>query len=325
LKNPLYFFISYSFSPCFCVGLLRCCTSHTSADADHDQATNGFGSKILKVFKLSGYLQWPIWRGLRPIRRFLVSVCAPQKPFFGGGVRWWGKNGQFLKIIIFSIFAYNSAKKCAILDHDTILETSGHILVSFEPKNGKKWPKISTPRRRSQKPKIWPTARWHVHLFYTRQKFGFQLQNPLRIFICQFLSAVCIGFQPLRGSKIEKIGKKAKKWKKMKKFCKLTIFSSILPPNCIFSMDDWWHWGSPSIFSFLNPKKLVFGSKRGNFENLKILKSGSLLRLWCPYYASPRPGRCLCAERNSRRWFWVLNGLCTTSGSWDMGRQSLLE
>ena len=26
-------------------------------DADHDQATNGFGSKILKVFKLSGYLQ----------------------------------------------------------------------------------------------------------------------------------------------------------------------------------------------------------------------------------------------------------------------------
>ena len=177
-------------------------------DADHDQATNGFGSKILKVFKLSGYLQWPIWRGLRPIRRFLVSVCAPQKPFFGGGVRWWGKNGQFLKIIIFSIFAYNSAKKCAILDHNTILETSGHILVSFEPKNGKKWPKISTPRRRSQKPKIWPTARWHVHLFCTRQKFGFQLQNPLRIFICQFLSAVCIGFQPLGGPKIKKIQQK---------------------------------------------------------------------------------------------------------------------
>ena len=30
---------------------------HKTADADHDQATNGFGSKILKVFKLSGYLQ----------------------------------------------------------------------------------------------------------------------------------------------------------------------------------------------------------------------------------------------------------------------------
>ena len=30
---------------------------HLSYDADHDQATNGFGSKILKVFKLSGYLQ----------------------------------------------------------------------------------------------------------------------------------------------------------------------------------------------------------------------------------------------------------------------------
>ena len=28
-----------------------------TVDADHDQATNGFGSKILKVFKLSGYLQ----------------------------------------------------------------------------------------------------------------------------------------------------------------------------------------------------------------------------------------------------------------------------
>ena len=28
-----------------------------AADADHDQTTNGFGSKILKVFKLSGYLQ----------------------------------------------------------------------------------------------------------------------------------------------------------------------------------------------------------------------------------------------------------------------------
>ena len=28
-----------------------------TVDADHDQATNGFGSKILKLFKLSGYLQ----------------------------------------------------------------------------------------------------------------------------------------------------------------------------------------------------------------------------------------------------------------------------
>ena len=125
--------------------------------------------------------------------------------------------------------------------------------------------------------------------------------------------------------KSKKLEKMQKKWKKTKKSCKLTIFSSILPPNSIFSMDDWWQWGSPSIYSFLNPKKLVFGSKMGNFEYLKIFKSASLLRLWCPYYASPRPGRCLCAERNSRRWFWVLNGHCTTSGSWDMGRQSFLE
>ena len=202
------------------------------------------------MFKLLGYLQWPIWTCFRAIRRFAVSVCAPQKPFFGWGVRWWGKNGQFQKFIIFSIFAHNPPKKCAILDHNTILETSGHVLVSFESQNGKKWPKISTPRRWSQKPKIWPTARWHVHLFYTRLKFGFKPQNPLRIFICQFLSAVYIGFQPLRWSKIKKIGKNGKKFKKMKKSCKLTIFSSIVPPNCIFSMDDWWHWGSPSIFSF---------------------------------------------------------------------------
>ena len=32
-------------------------SGQTTTDADHDQATNGFGSKILKVFKLSGYLQ----------------------------------------------------------------------------------------------------------------------------------------------------------------------------------------------------------------------------------------------------------------------------
>ena len=111
----------------------------------------------------------------------------------------------------------------------------------------------------------------------------------------------------------------------MEKNEKNTVNWQFLPPNCIFSMDDRWHWGSPSIFSFLNPKKLVFGSKRENFENLKIFKSGSLLRLWCPYYASPRPGRCLCAERNSRRWFWVLNSLCTMSGSQDMGRQSFFR
>ena len=167
------------------------------------------------MFKHLGYLLWPIWTCFRAIRRFAVSVCAPQKPFFGWGVRWWGKNGQFQKFIIFSIIAYNSAKKRAILDHNTILETSGHILVSFEPKNGKKFPKISTPRHRSQKPKIWPTARWHVHLFYTRLKFGFQPQNPLRISICQFLSAFCIGFQPLRWSKIKNLEKKTKNGKNL--------------------------------------------------------------------------------------------------------------
>ena len=183
-----------------------------------------------------------------------MSVCAPQKPFFGWGVRWWGKNGQFQKFIIFSIFAHNPPKKCAILDHNTILETSGHVLVSFESQNGKKWPKISTPRRWSQKPKIWPTARWHVHLFYTRLKFGFQPQNPLRISICQILSGFCIGFQPLRGSKIEKIGKKAKKWEKMTIF-NYTPSSLILPIQDLMGGTEGEIWASLSkIDSFRHLK-----------------------------------------------------------------------
>ena len=71
----------------------------------------------------------------------------------------------------------------------------------------------------------------------------------------------------------------------MKKSCKLTIFSSILPPNCIFSMDDWWQWGSPSIYSFLNPEKLVFLVINGKFwifENFQIcLTSEALVPLLC--------------------------------------------
>ena len=80
-----------------------------------------------------------------------------------------------------------------------------------------------------------------------------------------------------------------------------------------------------SIGCLLHPKKWVFGFKRGKFWNFQNSRPSSLLRLWRPYYASPRPGRCLWAERTSRRWFWVLNGLCATSGSRDMGRQSFLE
>ena len=116
--------------------------------------------------------------------------------------------------------------------------------------------------------------------------------------------------------------KKVKKWKK---HCKLAIFSSIFPSNGTFSMDYRWHWGFTSIFCLLHPKKWVFGSKRVKFGNFQNFRSCSFLRLWCPYYASPRAGRCLWAERTSRRWFWVLNGLCTTSGSWDTGRQSFLK
>ena len=87
-------------------------------------------------------------------------------------------------------------------------------------------------------------------------------------------------------------------------------------------MDYRWHWGSISICCLLQPKKWVFGSKKGKFWKFHNFRSGALMRLWRPYYASPRPGGCLWAERTSRRWFWVLNGLCATSGSRDMGRQS---
>ena len=73
------------------------------------------------------------------------------------------------------------------------------------------------------------------------------------------------------------------------------------------------------------PKKWVFGSKSGKFWNFQNFRSGSFLSLWRPCHASPRARRCLWAERNSRRWFWVLNSLCATSGSRDMGRQSFLE
>ena len=112
---------------------------------------------------------------------------------------------------------------------------------------------------------------------------------------------------------------------KLKNHCKSAIFSSILPPNGLFLMDTRWHCCFISIGCLLHPKKWVFGFKRGKFWNFQNSRPSSLLRLWRPYYASPRPGRCLWAERTSRRWFWVLNGLCATSGSRDMGRQSFLE
>ena len=44
----------------------------------------------------------------------------------------------------FSIIGYNSPIKCAIWVHNTILETSGHLVVSSKPNNGQKWPEIST-------------------------------------------------------------------------------------------------------------------------------------------------------------------------------------
>ena len=43
----------------------------------------------------------------------------------------------------FSIIGYNSPIKCAIWVHNTILETSGHLVVSSKPKmakNGQKYP-----------------------------------------------------------------------------------------------------------------------------------------------------------------------------------------
>ena len=70
----------------------------------------------------------------------------------------------------FSIIGYNSPIKCAIWVHNTILETSGHLVVSSKPNNGQKWPEISTWRSSSRKPQNWPTSAnleyLHVYWFF---------------------------------------------------------------------------------------------------------------------------------------------------------------
>ena len=72
-----------------------------------------------------------------------VHLCHPEAIFWPRG-EMVGQNWEKSEIHHFSIIGYNSPIKCAIWVHNTILETSGHLLVSSKPEKGQKWPKIST-------------------------------------------------------------------------------------------------------------------------------------------------------------------------------------
>ena len=74
---------------------------------------------------------------------FSVRFCLPEAIFWLRG-EMVGQKWVKSEIHHFSIVGYNSPIKCAIWVHNTILETSGHLLFSSKPENGQKWPKIST-------------------------------------------------------------------------------------------------------------------------------------------------------------------------------------
>ena len=74
---------------------------------------------------------------------FSVRLCLPEAIFWLRG-EMMGQKWVKSEIHHFSIVGYNSPIKCAIWVHNTILETSGHLLFSSKPENGQKWPKIST-------------------------------------------------------------------------------------------------------------------------------------------------------------------------------------
>ena len=88
---------------------------------------------------------------------FSVRLCLPEAIFWLRG-EMMGQKWVKSEIHHFSFFGYNSPIKCAIWVHNTILETSGHLLFSSKPENGQKWPKISTWRHPSRKPKNWPSS-----------------------------------------------------------------------------------------------------------------------------------------------------------------------
>ena len=100
---------------------------------------------------------------------FSVRLCLPEAIFWLRG-EMMGQKWVKSEIHHFSIVGYNSPIKCAIWVHNTILETSGHLLFSSKPENGQKWPKISTWRPFSRTPKNWPSSEYlenpHVYCFF---------------------------------------------------------------------------------------------------------------------------------------------------------------
>ena len=109
---------------------------------------------------------------------FSVRFCLPEAIFWLRG-EMVGQNWEKSEIHHFSIFGYNSPIKCAIWVHNTILETSGHLLFSSKPENGQKWPKISTWRPFSRIPENWPSLEnlenphvyWFFWVFFTLNPF----------------------------------------------------------------------------------------------------------------------------------------------------------
>ena len=86
---------------------------------------------------------------------FSVRLCLPEAIFWLRG-EMMGQKWVKSEIHHFSIVGYNSPIKCAIWVHNTILETSGHLLFSSKPENGQKYspegiqvgnPKIDPPQQ----------------------------------------------------------------------------------------------------------------------------------------------------------------------------------
>ena len=147
---------------------------------------------------------------------FSVRLCLPEAIFWLRG-EMMGQKWVKSEIHHFSIVGYNSPIKCAIWVHNTILETSGHLLFSSKPENGQKWPKISTWRHPSRKPKNWPSSanleNLHVYCFF----FGFFTLNPFKINEYIAICALNQWIQPIKWLKWPKMAKNAEKGEKMKK------------------------------------------------------------------------------------------------------------
>ena len=104
-----------------------------------------------------------------------------------------------------------------------------------------------------------------------------------------------------KAAKMAKNGQKCwKRWKNEKNTVNWPFLHQFSPPMAYFQ----WIIGDIEVLhpfsAFCTQKNWVFGSKRVKFGIFQNFRSCSFLRLWCPYYASPRAGRCLWAERTSR-------------------------